>query len=455
MDQDQVTRRFAEALAHWSADETAVLDAARLLLIDGIAVAVAGAREEGPSRIAAMTRREASAPVATVIGHGFAASAALAARANGVAMHVLDYEPMWNPPNHAISPMLPALLAIAERAELNGAPPQGPGLLRAIAKGVEAQGRLRVASGQIEPEHLRFHPPGVVGPLATAAACADLLGLSVEQTSNAIAIAASTGAGLIANIGSMTKALHCGNAAMRGLEAADLSAMGFSANPDPIGGPKGYGLTYFGSSFDPQPLMAPVKLARILDPGMAWKLFPAQYATHFVISAALDCRQAIADPAMIDSVSITTTPMGYVNRPAPDSGLAGKFSLQYVAAAALLDARVVLSTFTDARRFAPDMEAMLPRVTLHEDRSISGRLDSMHADVAVMLKDGRRIDRRCMTPEGSWSRPVPPQRIHEKARMLLGEFLPDSAHEAFWACVKGPASSLSVTRLMRTVSELR
>ncbi|UCE30004.1 MAG: MmgE/PrpD family protein, partial [Burkholderiales bacterium] len=255
---EDLTVNFARVLADWPANETPVRSAALLLLIDGLAVAVAGAGEGGPRRVAELARRDRAAPVATVIGHDLASSPAMAARANGVSMHVLDYEPMWNPPNHALSPLLPALLALAERAEREGAPPQGARLLAALAKGIEAQGRLRLASGQIEPEGLLFHPPGVVGPLSAAAACADLLGLAADGVAAAIGIAASCGAGLIANIGSMTKALHCGNAAMRGLEAAELAAAGFTANRDPLGGPRGYGRAYFGASFDPRPIVAPI-----------------------------------------------------------------------------------------------------------------------------------------------------------------------------------------------------
>lgn len=450
-----ITRRFAAALDAWPADEPAVQAASRLLLIDGIAVALAGAREAGPSRMATLTRAEQTAPVATVIGHGFASSPATAARVNGVAMHVLDYEPMWNPPNHALSPMLPALLAAAERMEMNGAPPQGAKLLTAIAKGVEAQGRLRVASGQIEPEALKFHPPGVVGPLATAAACAHLIGLDLEGQATAIAIAASSGAGLIANIGSMTKALHCGNAAMRGLEAADLAALGFTADRDPLGSPRGYGRAYFGDGFDPAALVAPVRVARLLDPGMAWKLFPSQFATHFVLSAALDCRAAIADPAAIEAIDVVTPVMAYINRPQPDSGLAGKFSIQYCAAVALLDGRVDMASYADTRRFAPDMEAMLKRVALRQDEGISGRLDRMHVDIRVRLKDGTVVERRCTAPDGSWSRPVAPERIHAKARSLLVDRLSADSANAFWRCVGLPGPELRVRELMATVRDSR
>lgn len=50
-------------------------------------------------------------------------------------------------------------------AEVDREPALGPAA-PAIARGVEAQGRLRLASGQFEPGKLTLHPPGIVGPLA-------------------------------------------------------------------------------------------------------------------------------------------------------------------------------------------------------------------------------------------------------------------------------------------------
>src|SRR5919199_4836947 len=149
-----LTQTFAAALANWPATEPEVADRARLLLLDGLAVAAAGAAEPGPGIAAALARAEGAKPVATVIGHELATSPTLAARVNGMAMHVLDFEPMWFPPNHALSITLPALLALAEAREAASGEPAGAALLRALAKGIEAQGRLRLSSNQLEPAEL-------------------------------------------------------------------------------------------------------------------------------------------------------------------------------------------------------------------------------------------------------------------------------------------------------------
>jgi aconitate decarboxylase len=355
---------------------------------------------------------------------------------------------MWNPPNHALSTMLPGLLALAEQREALGAGPQGARLLHSLLKGVEAQGRLRLSSGQIEPRELSLHPPGVVGPLACALACGDFLELSEAQQVAAVGIAASRAGGVLANVGSMTKALHCADACRSGLEAAMLAQSGFTADADALAGPRGYGYAYFGDHFDSSHLLAPLLVPRVLTPGPAWKLFPSQYATHFVITAALDCRAGIADPASIRRVEILTPLMPYIDRPNPTSGLDGKFSLQYCVVAALLDARLNLDSFSDARRFAEDATRLLSVTQLTQTAEISGRLDAMHVEVCVTLADGTVVRHQCAAPLGSWSRPISEKVVEDKAHDLIDRRITPTLAHTFWAELDASPQTLRISTLM-------
>ncbi|HEY8368936.1 MAG TPA: MmgE/PrpD family protein [Thermodesulfobacteriota bacterium] len=403
----------------------------RDLVVDGVAIAAAGSLEKGPRLLAAQAAAAGGAPVATVIGHGFRTDPVAAARTNGAAMHVLDWEPMWNPPNHAVSTTLPAILALGEAlsrgVEVPGPAarpaPGGERLLLALAVGIEAQARLRLASGQYEPAQLTFHPPGVVGPLGAAAASAVLLGLGADELAHALGIAASRAGAVLVNVGSMTKGLHCGDAAASGLDAALLAGRGFTADPDALAGRRGFGYAFFGEAFDPSRLVAPVETLHVVDPGPAFKVFPSQYGTHFAIAAALDLHPALPPGARIERVRITTPVMPYVDRPRPATGLAGKFSFQYAAAVALLDGRVGIESFTDARRFAPDMERLLARTELVQDPAIEGRFDRMHVRIQVTLDDGRSLERRCDGPPGIWGRPIERRLLADKARGCLGLLL--------------------------------
>jgi 2-methylcitrate dehydratase PrpD len=288
-------------------------------------------------------------------------------------------------------------------AEAEGA--SGCEVIAAFVKACEIQGRIRLASQQHKPSTLTYHPPGVVGVMGSAVAAAHLLRLDTDQLRNALGIAASRAGGLMANVGTMTKATHCGWAASAGLDAALLAKRGFTGNIEVFEAPRGYIEAFFGEGFDLSALLAFGRPYRLVDPGFAIKLFPSQYATHFGITAALALHTKINAPGTIQSVHVTTPVMPYVDRSAPQTGLDGKFSFQYTVAAALLDGAVTVRTFSDERRFRPDMVALLPKITLVQSEQIPGELERMWVEVSVTLHDGQRLTTRCDGPKGFWGLP--------------------------------------------------
>ena len=384
-----------------SADlDATALAAVKRLIADGVAVAIAGAREEAPSILARHAREAGGAPRATVWGYGFRTAPAQAAYVNAASMHVLDFEPMSNPPTHAVSPTVPAAFALAEARGASGRE-----LVTACAKGFEMQGRVLLAANPARGS-LRFHTPGIIGVMGSAVASAHLLRLDAKQLVNALGTAASRCAGLSANSGSMVKCTHCGNVAAAGLEAAQLAARGFTAHPGIFDAPHGYVDTFFGGTFDYAKLLEYGRPWRFVDPGMAIKFYPSKYPTHFGIAAALAVREHIGDPARIREVRIVTPEILDANRPSPRGGLEGKFSFQYTAAAALLDGGVGFRSFTDARRFQPDMAALLEKISVAYDKSLSQDTRKMQVTVEVVLDDGSRKTATCRRAPGGWGAPI-------------------------------------------------
>ena len=396
-----------------------VVTVAKRVILDGLAVAVAGAKEPGPTIAATHVKIQGGKEAATVIGHGFRTSPVLAAYANGIAMHVLDYEPMWSPPTHATSPTLPAILALAEER-------QAPGreIITAFVKGCELQGHIRLASHQYAPAEFSVHPPSSVGLMGAAAAAAHMLELDQTQLQHALGISASRAGGLMANVGTMAKATHCGWAALSGLDAALLASHGFTGNPTVFEAPNGYVEHFFGAQFQYDELLCLGQSYRMVEPGFVMKMFPCQYGTHFGILAALELRRQIAGPDAIRAIHITAPVMPYVDRPAPHSGLDGKFSFQYTVAAALLDCEVSIQTFSDDYCAQPALAALLSRTRLTQDETIPGVLEEMWVNVAVELQDGRRLTARCDGPQGFWGRPPLARDDHlGKIRDCLGVHL--------------------------------
>ena len=386
---------------------------------DGIAVALAGCKEPPVTIIADHTRSLGGAPQASVWGWGFKASVVQAAYINAVATHVLDFEPMWSPPTHSVSPTVPVAFALAETLNVTGTQ-----MITAVAKGLEIQGRLQFAGDQYVPEKLRFHPPGVAGVLGSTVVAAELLELNVEHLQHALGIAASRAGALLANVGSMAKCTHCGNAAASGLDSALLAKRGFTANPDVIEAPKGLLAAYYLDGFDQAKLLDYGRPFRVLDPGLAIKLFPSQYGTHFAISAGLDLSRQIGDRSRIARVRIASPLMKYVDRPQPVDGLDGKFSLQYTAAAAILDGAVKIDSFSNERRFRADMVELLGKTELVQDEAIPGDFHKMHVRIEIELDDGRRLAAISRGPKGIWGTPLAPDDHRIKLEDCLRRALP-------------------------------
>ena len=420
-----------------------VIQEAKAVFLDGVGVMLAGSREQTARAVAEYVREMGGPPRCTVYGHGFATSPVMAAFANGVSGHVLDYEAMWHPSTHPTSPTLPVVLALAEMHGLSGRE-----VLAALIVGFEVQGRIRLASARVPPTG--FHPPGVVGVMGSAAASARLLGLDSHQTQMSLAIAASRAGGLAANIGTMTKSTHCGNAARMGLEAALLAEKGFTGVSGIVEHPTGYARVLFGEAFDPDSVTRDFgRPYRLVEPGVAIKRYPSQYGTHRAIEAALELRHRHGiQPDRIDRVTIEAPVMSYVDRPSPGTGLEGKFSFQYTVAAALLDGEVTIGSFSDQRRFSADIGAMLDRIDLHMDPAIPPDFQEMWVSVEVRLVDGRSHAVRCDRPRGIWGSPLSRDERLSKFRDCASRVLPAVAVEKCIGLIEGLEGESDVSELI-------
>jgi 2-methylcitrate dehydratase PrpD len=435
-----LTARVCERIVAYSRAplDARLLPAARQLFLDGVAVAVAGARLEEPPRILAAHCGDpltgaGGGSAASLLGLNARLGTVPAALVNGAAMHVLDYEPMWLPATHALSPALATALALGETLGSSGAK-----ILHAMVLGIEIQGRLRQAAGALESHELHFHPPGYVGPIGAAVAAGHLLDFDADQFANAIGIAGSRCGGLFVNLGTMTKATHCAYAAALGLEAALLTRRGFTGCPtlfDPD--PQSYAEAFFPRGFAGETLLDFGQTFRIVDPGYAIKIFPAKFSTHYAITAALMARPQIPSPDAIRAVRITAADVPSSNRPHPRSGLDGKFSLQYAAAVALLDGHAGLSSFTDERLARTDMQALLGKIQTTLSRDVPSIYTAgRYLDLEVALADGTVVRTRCERPRGSWGAPpITEEEHHAKARDCLATWLaPDAIASCIASC---------------------
>ena len=155
-------------------------------------------------------------------------------------------------------------------------------------------------------------------------------------------------------------------------------------------------------------------IPRLVDPGFNIKRFPAQIGMQNPIEAVLNLRETHGlRPEEVEHLTVEYGREG-PGRPAPESGLDGKFSVQYCASAALLDGRVNIETFTDERRFSPDMEAMLLKVSL-APRSGDG------AGATALLNDGRTVTEESINYRGSIGNPMSREERLDKFRYCVSQ----------------------------------
>ena len=395
-----------------------VVDAAKIAILDGVANVVAGSVQELAEIIGRYVAEAGGSPQSSVVGWGYRTNPPAAAFANGVFGHCLDYEIQGFPPTHGTSSCLPAALALAEHHHVPGRQ-----VITAYALGWEIQGRLRAASAPATRPG--YHPPGLVGPLGGAAAAAKTLSLDTEQTLMALGIAASRTGGLTANTGTMVKSTHPGNAARMGAEAGILAGMGYTASDEALESPVGYAAALFDGQLDWEVATGGLSASwRLVDPGFDIKRFPAQVYMQNVIEAALNLReQNNLDPNNIRQVTIHRRGRGH-SGPAPRSGLDGKFSVEYCAAAALLDGHVGIDTFTDARRFAPDLATMLGCIQVEPEGPESGA-----TLISAVLKDGATVSGECAAFRGSAANPMSRDERLAKVRDCFQRALSDADTE--------------------------
>ena len=421
------TRLLAEFAASTTYEQLpdVAIAAAKTIIIDGVANALAGSAEPLAGHIKRYVEALGGSPNSAVVGTDLRTNAPTAAFANGVFLHCLDYEVQGIPSSHGTSSILPPILALAEQFKLSGR-----AVLTAFVVGWEVQQRLAIAglAGNLRG----FHPPGVYGPLAAAAAAANILGLTTGETSMALGIAASGTGGLFANNGTMTKSAHPGSAGRTGLEAALLAADGYGGNDEVLEAEDGYVAAFFGNDFDWPALTEGLgERYNLVERGFNIKRYPAQIYMQWAIEAVATLRERHElRPEDVDFLEMEVPGRrGYVFRPQPKSGLDGKFSFEYCSAVALLHGHLGIDDFTDAVRFSAEVEEALKKVRIVKNPETPTLAPGLWVEARARLHDGSVVSERCTGYQGSIVHPMSREELHRKFRGCAGRVLPTDAVE--------------------------
>lgn len=412
---DGVTQTLARWAVELSADDVpaTVRHEGLRSFVNWLGCAVGGATHRTVDCALAGLARFSGPARAGVLGRSERLDELHAALINGIASHVLDYDDTHlKTIIHPAGPVASAILAVAEGQEGGGRKLSGRDVLTALIVGIEVECRIGNA---VYPEHYDrgWHITGTAGVFGAAAATGRLLGLSVEQMTWALGIAATQSSGLREMFGTMCKSFHPGRAAQNGAAAAFLAQAGFDSSLRGIEAPRGFA-TVLSTKQD---------YAEITEGlGQRWEAALNTYkpfACGIVIHPTIDgCREIHREirPAgpEIRSVALRAHPLvlELTGKTEPRTGLEGKFSVYHAASYALLHGDGSPEAFSDAAVLDPEVVALRRRVSVEIDPAIH----EASVEIAVVLEDGRRIERSIRHAVGSLERPLSDADLEEKFR---------------------------------------
>jgi len=360
---------------------------------------------------------------ATIIGTSQLSSPADAAFANAVMGHGLVREDMHaaSIAHHGVV-IWPALLALSEQTPLRGAT-----LLTAAVIGYETGARIGRALLTSDLARL-YRPTGLVAPLGAALAGSFALGLSEDEATSAIAIAANSSSGLNEwpHAGGSDMYFHPGFAAGNAIRAVGLAAAGAFGSETIIEGEAGLFAAYRRQSAPDSIVLFPNGECEIM--AVYNKPVPACNFAQTAAQAALRVSHELAGTDEIDRIVIRA-PEAAVRYPGCDSmgpyrnALQAKMSIPFSVAATLARGEIEEENYSELGD--ADIIRLVAVTQLEADAGFTAAFPSRQgAEVTVHLRGGRT--NRHALPDVIAATPSDIRaRFRSSAATVLGE---DRAH---------------------------
>lgn len=366
-----MSQMLAAAIAEYASSANAAPDdvrrAARMHIIDSIGVCVAGASPSEESGRAAEKLAETwrSPEGATLLGTEARARPELAALYNGALAQALEMDDKHGSSlARPGSTVIPATLAVGETAGCSLGQ-----VIDATVAGYEVMIRLGFVGGERFLER-GYHTSSLLGPFGVVASIGNLLREDPSTIIDALGICGTFASGIqeATRTGSTSKILHGGWGAHAGILAGDLARSGITGPASVFEGKFGFFETHL------KPISGELRFD-LGDTGFgevwylpdtAFKPYPCCQLLHAFIDAATEVRQEL-ECAGVPLESITRVlcqlaepGLTLVSEPrsskiAPTTPHEARFSIYYIAAAALLRGHVGLKTFSPQSIRDPDV----------------------------------------------------------------------------------------------------
>ena len=388
------------------------------MMVNAAAVALAAAAQPDGRTVTHVVQELRGNGKCTIIGMGLRSSPTYAALANGIMVHLLDFDDEVIP--RGVHPSSTAFPVVTALGECNGN--AGKEVLTAYALGCEVTAKLAgidALNGMVVglPKLKPWHRDGVVGTLGATVAAALLLKLGEDQLAQALGIACGAAAGVEANLATAGRAYQCGRAAMNGILAATLAQQGLAGAIDAIEAKGGLLELYWDGEVDQEAFFSQFgNPYDIIHPGVTLKLYPCASASHTSIDALLQLvQQYHIEPGQVVSaqVQVTLSALEHLPFPTPKNGWEARFCLSYIVAATLLHGQPLIDFFSDAAVEDSEVRQMMDRVTVESTETATSSIPNP-STIVLVLDDGRRLQHRAEFARGQPELPLDPEELDAK-----------------------------------------
>lgn len=412
-----VTRTLAHHSAALRYDDLPnyAVQAAKQFMLDTLAVAWAGSNAPGCVQAHALLADEAGRPDSTVWAYGNRLPAGSSAFLNSMFAAALDFDSLGrDSPVHVNIVVLPAALALAERAHASGKE-----FLTALVLGCDLMCRMGASCEAPGNPHRGWFYTSVHGVFGAAAAGARLLRLDAAATQHALGIAYGQAAGTQQAViePSLTKRMQSAFAARAGVFAAQLAASGISAPRAVIDGQ--FGLYRMYQEGDTARLLSGLG-QRFENGNLSIKKFPSCGCNHTAIEGALRlAREHDLRAEEIEGIEVNISPfmdrlVGGRFDPSGDPQVAAQFSIRYSIACAIVRRRLGLAELDEAIVRDPLIGRLVEKVKVIVDRANSGK----RGPIMLRIRSRRHGELACRVEHvpGSEHAPLSAQDITDKCR---------------------------------------
>lgn len=436
---------------------TEAIEAAKKSLLDTTGVTLAASGMEPAMRgVIDLVREFGGSPECTVLGFGGRAPANMAAFANGVMAHALDFDDQTPWGAHAASSVVPSVLAIAQRK----GNVSGRRLLAAIAIGQDLFVRLRCNVGW----HQDWNLSSVIGAFSATAATAYVQGLSREQVAHALGIASMQSSGtmeVIFGIGSDLRGMYAGFTAQGVVMATLLAEKGITGIQDLFEGKAGIFNVYFNGKYDRAKMLEGLG-RQYLGSTMLYKAWPAVGNVHTYIHATIEAMKEhdlkaedIAEiRAFVGDFSLRMSAPLDVRR-SPDTLVDAKFSLPFCVALAAVRGRIQIADFSAAALEDLDVLKMAQKVVPVVDSSLDWTFKLPDGRIEILTKGGSRFERIGDLVPGSPESPMTWDDLSNKFRdcaRVAAVPIPDDRIEQALQMVRNLEAQGNVAPLLQVLS---